>query len=116
MNILWAIIIGLIVGALAKLIMPGRDGGNILMTILLGIAGSLVATFLGRAAGWYREGQGAGILASIVGAIILLFVYRALRGRRHYPRSGCRFTIRPVSGSIAGRRAIGARGSAIVRG
>ena len=85
MNILWAIIIGLSVGAIAKLIMPGRDGGNILMTILLGIAGSLVATFLGRAAGWYREGQGAGILASIVGAMILLFVYRAFRGRRHLP-------------------------------
>lgn len=85
MNILWAIIIGLIVGALAKLIMPGRDGGNIIMTILLGIAGALVATFLGRAVGWYREGQSAGILASIVGAIILLFVYRAFRGRRHLP-------------------------------
>jgi len=85
MNILWAIIVGLIVGALAKLIMPGRDGGNIVMTILLGIAGAVVATFLGRAAGWYREGQSAGILASIVGAIILLFIYRAVRGRRHLP-------------------------------
>ena len=85
MNILWAIIIGLVVGAIAKLIMPGRDGGNILMTILLGIAGSLVATFLGRAVGWYREGEAAGVLASIVGAIILLFVYRAFRGRRRLP-------------------------------
>ena len=85
MNILWAIIVGLIVGAIAKLIMPGRDGGNILMTILLGIAGSLLATFLGRAVGWYREGQAAGILASIFGAIILLFIYRAVRGRRHLP-------------------------------
>ena len=85
MNILWAIIIGLIVGALAKLIMPGRDGGNIIMTILLGIAGALVATFLGRALGWYREGQSAGILASIVGAIILLFIYRTFRGQRHLP-------------------------------
>ena len=85
MNILSAIIVGLIVGALAKLIMPGRDGGNIVMTILLGIAGAVVATFLGHAAGWYREGQSAGILASIVGAIILLFIYRAVRGRRHLP-------------------------------
>jgi uncharacterized membrane protein YeaQ/YmgE (transglycosylase-associated protein family) len=85
MNILWAIIVGLIVGALAKLIMPGRDGGSILMTIVLGIAGSVVATFLGRAAGWYREGQAAGILASVVGAIILLFIYRAVRGRRQIP-------------------------------
>jgi uncharacterized membrane protein YeaQ/YmgE (transglycosylase-associated protein family) len=82
MNILWAIIIGLVVGAIAKLIMPGRDGGNILMTILLGIAGSLLAGFLGRAMGLYREGQGAGIIASIVGAIILLFIYRAFRHRR----------------------------------
>ena len=82
MNILWAIIIGLVVGAIAKLIMPGRDGGNILMTILLGIAGSLLAGFLGRSMGLYREGQGAGIIASIVGAIILLFIYRAFRHRR----------------------------------
>lgn len=82
MNILWAIIIGLVVGAIAKLIMPGRDGGNILMTILLGIAGSLLAGFLGRAMGLYREDQGAGIIASIVGAIILLFIYRAFRHRR----------------------------------
>jgi uncharacterized membrane protein YeaQ/YmgE (transglycosylase-associated protein family) len=82
MNILWAIIIGLVVGAIAKLIMPGHDGGSILMTILLGIAGSLLAGFLGRAMGLYREGQGAGIIASIVGAIILLFIYRAFRHRR----------------------------------
>lgn len=82
MNILWAIIIGLVVGAIAKLIMPGHDGGSIFMTILLGIAGSLLAGFLGRAMGLYQEGQGAGIIASIVGAIILLFIYRAFRHRR----------------------------------
>lgn len=82
MNILWAIIVGLVVGAIAKLIMPGHDGGSIFMTILLGIAGSLLAGFLGRAMGLYQEGQGAGIIASLVGAIILLFVYRAFRHRR----------------------------------
>jgi uncharacterized membrane protein YeaQ/YmgE (transglycosylase-associated protein family) len=82
MNILWTIIIGLIVGALAKLIMPGRDGGSILMTILLGIGGSLLAGFLGRAMGLYQEGQGAGIVASIVGAMVLLLIYRSLRHRR----------------------------------
>lgn len=82
MNILWAIIVGLVVGAIAKLIMPGHDGGSIFMTILLGIAGSLLAGFLGRAMGLYQEGQGAGIIASIVGAIILLFAYRAFRHRR----------------------------------
>jgi uncharacterized membrane protein YeaQ/YmgE (transglycosylase-associated protein family) len=70
------------VGAIAKLIMPGHDGGSIFMTILLGIAGSLLAGFLGRAMGLYQEGQGAGIIASIVGAIILLFAYRAFRHRR----------------------------------
>lgn len=85
MNILWFIVVGLIVGALAKLIMPGRDGGNILMTIVLGIAGSLLAGFLGRAMGLYREGQGAGILASIVGAIIVLAIYRAATHRRSLP-------------------------------
>jgi uncharacterized membrane protein YeaQ/YmgE (transglycosylase-associated protein family) len=80
--VLWAIIIGLIVGALAKAIMPGRDPGGIIVTILIGIAGSLIATFLGRALGWYREGQGAGFIASLIGAIILLWIYRVIVARR----------------------------------
>jgi uncharacterized membrane protein YeaQ/YmgE (transglycosylase-associated protein family) len=83
--VLWAIIIGLIVGALAKLIMPGKDPGGIIITILIGIAGSLIATFLGRAAGWYREGQGAGFIASLIGAIILLWIYRLIVARRAAP-------------------------------
>ena len=82
---LWAIIIGLIVGALAKFIMPGKDPGGIIITILIGIAGSLIATFLGRAAGWYREGQGAGFIASLLGAIILLWIYRMIVSRRTAP-------------------------------
>lgn len=83
MNILWTIIIGLIVGALAKLIMPGRDGGGMLMTIILGIAGSLLAGFVGRSMGLYDQGEGAGIIASIVGAVLLLAIYRAItRNRR----------------------------------
>ena len=83
MNILWTIIIGLIVGALAKLIMPGRDGGGILMTIILGIAGALLAGFVGRSIGLYDQGEGAGIIASIVGAVLLLAIYRAVtRNRR----------------------------------
>ena len=81
MHVLWMIIIGLIVGALAKLIMPGRDPGGIIVTILLGIAGSLVAGWLGRAVGWYSEGQSAGFFASIVGAIIILAIYRLIIGR-----------------------------------
>jgi uncharacterized membrane protein YeaQ/YmgE (transglycosylase-associated protein family) len=83
MNILWTIIIGLIVGALAKLIMPGRDGGGILMTIILGIAGALLAGFVGRSMGLYDNGQGAGIIASIIGAVVLLAIYRAVTHNRH---------------------------------
>ena len=81
MHVLWMIIIGLIVGALAKLIMPGRDPGGIIVTILLGIAGSLLAGWLGRAVGWYSEGQSAGFFSSIVGAIIILAIYRLIIGR-----------------------------------
>ena len=81
MNILWAIIIGFIVGVIAKLLMPGRDPGGILLTIVLGIAGALLATFLGRQLGWYAPGQSAGFIASIFGAIVLLFIYRLARGR-----------------------------------
>ncbi|HJS84441.1 MAG TPA: GlsB/YeaQ/YmgE family stress response membrane protein [Acetobacteraceae bacterium] len=81
MWLIWAIIIGLIVGALAKLIMPGRDPGGIIVTILLGIGGSLFATWIGQAVGWYRPGQGAGFIASVIGAIIILAIYRAIAGR-----------------------------------
>jgi len=81
MWIIWAIIIGLIVGALAKLIMPGPDPGGIIVTILLGIGGSVLATWLGQAVGWYGPGQGAGFIASIIGAIIILAIYRAVAGR-----------------------------------
>lgn len=84
MNILWFIIVGLVVGALAKLIMPGRDGGNILTTILLGIGGALLAGFIGRSMGMYGEGEGAGIIASLIGAILLLAIYRMVR-RRNVP-------------------------------
>jgi uncharacterized membrane protein YeaQ/YmgE (transglycosylase-associated protein family) len=73
------LVVGLIVGAIAKWIMPGKDGGGILVTIALGIAGSLLAGFLGRAVGWYGPGQGAGIIASVAGALILLWGYHKLR-------------------------------------
>ncbi len=81
MSILWTLIIGLIVGAVAKLLMPGKDPGGIIITMLLGIAGSFLATFLGRALGWYRDGASAGFIMSIIGAIILLIIYRLFRGR-----------------------------------
>ncbi len=76
MHILITLIVGLIVGALAKLVMPGRDPGGILITILLGIAGSFIAGVLGHALGWYTVGEGPGIIASVVGAVILLAIYR----------------------------------------
>jgi uncharacterized membrane protein YeaQ/YmgE (transglycosylase-associated protein family) len=81
MWIIWAIIIGLIVGAVAKFIMPGRDPGGIIVTILLGIGGSVLATWIGQAVGWYGPGQGAGFIASVIGAIIILAIYRAVAGR-----------------------------------
>ena len=79
MHYLWMAIIGLIIGVLAKLIMPGKDPGGIIVTMLLGIAGSLLAGWLGRAVGWYREGQSAGFIMSVVGAIVLLIIYRLFR-------------------------------------
>ena len=81
MGILWMLIIGLIVGAVAKLIMPGKDPGGIIVTIILGIAGAFLAGFLGRALGWYGEGDVAGFIASVIGAIILLIIYRMIAGR-----------------------------------
>jgi uncharacterized membrane protein YeaQ/YmgE (transglycosylase-associated protein family) len=78
MQYIWMAIIGLIVGALAKLIMPGKDPGGIIVTILLGIAGSFIGTFIGRALGLYQPGQAAGFIMSLVGAIILLLLYRLI--------------------------------------
>jgi uncharacterized membrane protein YeaQ/YmgE (transglycosylase-associated protein family) len=78
-HLLWMCIIGLVVGALAKLLMPGRDPGGIIITILLGIAGSFVGGMIGRALGLYESGQAAGWIMSIVGAILLLIVYRLFR-------------------------------------
>ena len=83
MHILAMLIVGLLVGALAKLFMPGRDPGGIIVTMLLGIAGSFVAGFLGRALGMYRDpASGPGIIASIIGAMIILGVYRLILHRR----------------------------------
>jgi uncharacterized membrane protein YeaQ/YmgE (transglycosylase-associated protein family) len=75
MHYLWVAIIGLIVGALAKFIMPGKDPVGIIITMLIGIAGSFIGTFIGRALGFYRPGQAAGFIMSLIGAIILLVLY-----------------------------------------
>lgn len=76
MSILWMLLIGLIVGAIAKLLMPGRDPGGFIITILLGIGGSFLAGFIGRSLGWYETTEAAGLIASILGAMLLLLIYR----------------------------------------
>ena len=79
MHYLSVAIIGLVVGALAKFIMPGKDPGGIIITMLIGIAGSFLATFIGRAIGLYETGQAAGFIMSLIGAVVLLAIYRLLR-------------------------------------
>jgi uncharacterized membrane protein YeaQ/YmgE (transglycosylase-associated protein family) len=81
LSILWEAIIGLIIGAVAKFLMPGKDPGGIFITMLLGIAGSLLATFLGSHLGLYKEGQSAGFIMSVIGAIVLLAIYRMFKGK-----------------------------------
>ena len=81
MHLIWMLIIGLVVGGLAKLVMPGRDPGGLIVTMLLGIAGALVAGFIGRLLGIYNSGQGAGFIMSILGAILLLALYRLVTHR-----------------------------------
>jgi uncharacterized membrane protein YeaQ/YmgE (transglycosylase-associated protein family) len=81
MGIIGTIIIGLLAGIVAKFLMPGRDPGGFIITILLGIAGAFVATYLGQAVGWYRAGEGAGFIGAVVGAVILLLIYRLIAGR-----------------------------------
>ncbi len=82
MAIIWTIIVGLVVGAVAKLLMPGKDPGGFIVTILLGIAGAFVASYLGQALGWYKPGQTAGFIMSVVGAMILLLLYRLIFKRK----------------------------------
>jgi uncharacterized membrane protein YeaQ/YmgE (transglycosylase-associated protein family) len=82
LHYLWEAIIGVIVGALAKLVMPGKDPGGIIVTMLLGVAGSFLATWIGQLVGWYREGASAGFIMSIVGAIVILAIYRLLTGKK----------------------------------
>ena len=82
MGILGWIVFGLVIGALAKLIMPGRDGGGIIVTMLLGIVGALLGGFLGRAIGLYQPTEPAGFVGALVGAILVLAIYRMATGRR----------------------------------
>lgn len=82
MAIIWTLIIGLVVGAVAKFIMPGKQGGGIIVTMILGIVGSIVATYAGQALGWYPAGAGAGFVASVIGAIVVLWIYGLIVGKR----------------------------------
>jgi uncharacterized membrane protein YeaQ/YmgE (transglycosylase-associated protein family) len=83
-SLLWSLIIGLVIGAVAKLLMPGRDPGGFIITMLLGVAGSLVGNWIGRVVGLYRQGEAAGFIMSVIGAMVLLFLYRLIvRGRTH---------------------------------
>lgn len=82
MGLIWTLIVGLVVGAIAKLLMPGKDPGGCIVTMLLGVAGAFIALLVGRALGLYEmPGSGPGLIASILGAMLLLAIYRLVRGR-----------------------------------
>ncbi|HSK01382.1 MAG TPA: GlsB/YeaQ/YmgE family stress response membrane protein [Kofleriaceae bacterium] len=84
MSILVTLLVGLVVGIIAKLVVPGRDPGGAVITILLGVGGAFVAGIVGHALGWYEVGEGPGIVASVIGAAILLSTYRVIAGRRSW--------------------------------
>ena len=81
LHFLWVIIIGAVVGLIAKFLVPGRDPGGFIVTPLIGIGGAVIATYLGQYLHFYEPGQNAGFIASVVGAVIILLIYRAIRGR-----------------------------------
>jgi uncharacterized membrane protein YeaQ/YmgE (transglycosylase-associated protein family) len=81
MGILWTLIVGFVVGVIAKFLHPGRESMGFIVTTLLGIAGSFLAGYVGQAMGWYRAGQGAGFIGSIIGAFILLLIYGFVKGK-----------------------------------
>ena len=82
MHILWTLLIGLVVGIIAKLLTPGRDPGGCLITSAIGIAGAFIATFIGQTLHFYSPGQTAGFIGSVIGAILLLVIYHAVKGKR----------------------------------
>ena len=81
-SILWVLVVGLVIGVIAKLLMPGRDPGGCIITMLIGIAGAFVASYLGQKIGWYEPGQPASFIGSIIGAMLLLLLYRLIAPRR----------------------------------
>jgi uncharacterized membrane protein YeaQ/YmgE (transglycosylase-associated protein family) len=85
LHYLWLALIGLVIGVIAKFLTPGRDPGGCIVTMIIGIVGSMVGGFLGRLLGFYQEGEPAGFIMSVIGAIILLYVYRLVVGKRPNP-------------------------------
>lgn len=85
MGLIWAIIVGFLAGVVAKFIFPGKENMGFIVTTLLGIAGSLVASFLGKAVGWYEPGEGAGFIGAIVGALLLLWIYGKMKSKGAAP-------------------------------
>lgn len=81
MGLIWTILVGLVVGVIAKLLHPGKENMGIIATILLGVAGSLAAGYLGQAIGWYKVGEGAGFIASVLMAVLLLWIFQKIRRR-----------------------------------
>jgi len=81
MGIVWTIVLGFVIGLVAKMVHPGKENMGFLMTILLGIAGSSLAGILGQFIGWYKAGEGAGFLASVIVAVLLLVIYGHIRGK-----------------------------------
>ncbi len=82
MSILWTVVIGFVAGVAAKILVPGKDGGGLILTTMLGVSGAIVANVVGRLVGWYGEGEGGGFVASVAGAVSLLVLFRLLRRRR----------------------------------
>lgn len=82
MEFIWTLVIGLIVGALAKFLTPGKDPGGCIITMILGIVGAMLAGFIGKQVGWYAPNEPAGFIASVIGAIILLLLWRLITGRK----------------------------------
>lgn len=79
---IWTLLIGLVVGIVAKFLTPGRDPGGCIITMILGVVGAMLAGFIGRQAGWYAEGQPVGFVASVVGAILVLLIFRLITGKK----------------------------------
>ena len=82
LHLLWIIIIGFVAGAVAKLLMPGKDPGGFLITIALGVVGALLSTLLGKLVGWYNPGESAGFIGAVIGAVILLVIYRFIKKKQ----------------------------------